>query len=154
VVGGAAALLLQQRPDLDPDQTKALLALGAQPISGVSPAAQGAGLLNVSRSLARPTPHVGRPHLAPASGLVRALMPALSAQMGEGDLDADHVLWDHVLWDHVLWDHVLWDHVLWDHVLWDHVLWDHVLWDHVLWDHVLWDHVLWDHVLSDQTVFD
>jgi serine protease AprX len=145
VAGGAAALLLQQRPGLRPDETKALLVQGARPISAASAAAQGAGLLNVSRSLAARTPHVNRPHLAPASGLLRAVLPELRAAMGGSeDIEGDHVLWDHVLWDHVLWDHVLWDHVLWDHVLWDHLLWDHVLWDHVLWDHVLWDQTIFD----------
>jgi serine protease AprX len=161
VAAGAAALLINQRPELSPDQTKALLVGAARPLRGPSGAAQGAGLINVPRALAARTPHVTRPHLPPADGVIRALLPTLQREVGnnqggdEGDnahgnlANADHVLWDHVLWDHVLWDHVLWDHVLWDHVLWDHVLWDHVLWDHVLWDHVLWDHVLWD-----QTVYD
>jgi serine protease AprX len=171
VAAGAAALLINQRPELSPDQTKALLVSAARPLRGPNAAAQGAGLINIPRALAASTPHVTRPHLPPADGVIRALLPTLQREFGndqggdEGDnahgnmvhddhVLWDHVLWDHVLWDHVLWDHVLWDHVLWDHVLWDHVLWDHVLWDHVLWDHVLWDHVLWDHVLWDQTVYD
>jgi serine protease AprX len=173
VTAGAAALLVQQRPDLQPDQTKALLVNAAHPLAGVARQAQGSGELDVAGALAARTPRVERPHLPPADGVIRALLPLLRDDLlkaGNGDkngdnddngrdVGGDHVLWDeihgdHVLWDHVLWDHVLWDHVLWDHVLWDHVLWDHVLWDHVLWDHVLWDHVLWDHVLWDQTVFD
>jgi serine protease AprX len=161
VAAGAAALLINQRPELSPDQAKALLVSAARPLSGVSAAPQGAGLINVPRALAARTPHVTRPHLPPADGVIRALLPTLQREVGndqggdEGDnAHDDRVQGDHVLWDHVLWDHVLWDHVLWDHVLWDHVLWDHVLWDHVLWDHVLWDHVLWDHVLWDQTVYD
>jgi serine protease AprX len=166
VVAGAAALLVEQRPELSPDETKALLVQAARPLAGISAAAQGAGLVNVPRALAARTPHVTRPHLPPADGVIRALLPTLLHEMGKdqnGDegntANGDHVIWDHVIWDHVIWDHVLWDnvmwdHVLWDHVLWDHVLWDHVLWDHVIWDHVLWDHVLWDHVLWDQTVHD
>jgi serine protease AprX len=175
VAAGAAALLVQQRPDLRPDQTKALLVNSAQPLAAVARQAQGSGELNVARALASRTPRVERPHLPPADGVIRALLPVLRDQLvkagkndenrqDDDDVRGNHVLWDHVLWDetradHVLWDrvladHVLWDHVLWDHVLWDHVLWDHVLWDHVLWDHVLWDHVLWDHVLWDGTIFD
>ena len=52
VAAGAAALLMQQRPELTPDQTKALLTHAARPITSASPAAQGAGLLNVTRSMA------------------------------------------------------------------------------------------------------
>ncbi len=157
VAAGAAALLINQRPELSPDQTKALLVSAARPLRGVSAATQGAGLINVPRALAARTPHVTRPHLPPADGVIRALLPTLQREVGGDEDDNAHgnlAQGDHVIWDHVLWDHVLWDHVLWDHVLWDHVLWDHVLWDHVLWDHVLWDHVLWDHVLWDQTVYD
>jgi serine protease AprX len=152
VAAGAAALLVQQRPDLQPDQTKALLVGGARPLAGVARAAQGAGELNVARALAAPTPQVKRAHLPPADGVIRAVLPALREQFGsnnnntqdDANDDGNDVRGDHVLWDHVLWDHVLWDHVLWDHVLWDHVLWDHVLWDHVLWDHVLWDQTVFD----------
>ena len=148
VAGGAAALLVQQRPELTPDQTKALLTQGARPIAGVSAAAQGAGLLNVLRSMADRTPHVSRPHLPPANGVVRAVLPQLAEQLG-GHGDDDQVQWDKVIWDRVLWDKVIWDKVIWDRVLWDRVLWDRVLWDRVLWDRVLWDRVLWD-----QTIFD
>src|SRR5207247_592547 len=99
------------------DQAKALLVSAARPLVGVSAAPQGAGLINVPRALAERTPHATRPHLPPADGVMRALLPTL-----QREVDDEHVLWDHVLWDHVLWDHVLWDHMLWDHVLWDHVL--------------------------------
>jgi serine protease AprX len=150
MAGGAAALLLQQRPELSPDETKALLVGAARPLTGVAAAAQGAGLINVSRALAARTPHVTRPHLFPADGLIHALQ----SLMGDQDVDADHVRWDHVRWDHVRWDHVRWDDVEWDHVRWDHVRWDHVRWDHVRWDHVRWDHVRWDHVRWDGTIYD
>ena len=134
VAGGAAVLLVQQRPELSPDQTKALLTRGARSIANVSAVAQGAGLLNVTRSMADGIPHVSRPHLPPANGLVRAVLPQLSDEIGGGRVDFDKVLWDKVLWDKVLWDKVLWDKVLWDKVLWDKVLWDKVLWDRTLFD--------------------
>jgi serine protease AprX len=133
VAGGAAALLVQQRPELTPDQTKALLTKDARPITGVSAAAQGAGLLNVPRSMADRTPHVSRPHLPPANGVMRAVLPQLSDQLG-GRIENDQVLSDKILWDKVLWDKVLWDKVLWDKVLWDKVLWDKVLWDQAVFD--------------------
>jgi serine protease AprX len=166
VAAGAAALLIHQRPELSPDQTKALLVSAARPLNGVSSAAQGGGLINVSRALAARTPHVTRPHLPPADGVIRALLPMLKLDFGnvqsdgQGDnaqsdgVNGDHVNWDHVNWDHVNWDHVNWDHVNWDHVNWDNVNWDNVLWDHVNWDHVGWDHVGWDHVGWDHVGWD
>ncbi|HLZ30102.1 MAG TPA: S8 family peptidase [Chloroflexota bacterium] len=161
VAGGAAALLLQQRPELSPDETKALLVGGARPLAGSSAAVQGAGLINVERALNARTPQVVRPHLLPAEGLILALLPLFGDLQGDGPADghqfgdgnqginADHVRWDHVRWDEVRWDDVRWDHVRWDEVRWDHVRWDHVRWDHVRWDHVRWDQVRWDGTVYD-----
>jgi serine protease AprX len=156
VAAGAAALLVGQRPELSPDQTKALLVSSARPLTGVSAAAQGSGEVDVQRALSTPTPHVARPHRPPADGLMRALLPILQRELGkdQGDAEADPTRGDSVQGDHVIWDHVLWDDAIWDHVIWDHVIWDHVIWDHVIWDHVIWDHVLWDHVLWDQANLD
>jgi serine protease AprX len=58
VVTGVAALLLQQRPGLRPDQVKALLTAGATPVpaEGDARAAQGAGVVDAARSAALDTP--------------------------------------------------------------------------------------------------
>jgi serine protease AprX len=56
VVSGAAALLLQQRPDLTPDQVKALLTSTARPLPYADQAAQGAGILDVKAAAAAATP--------------------------------------------------------------------------------------------------
>ena len=47
VTSGAVALLLQRRPDLTPDQVKALLAGTAAPVRHAGPILRGAGMLNV-----------------------------------------------------------------------------------------------------------
>jgi serine protease AprX len=56
VVSGAAALLLQQRPTLTPNQVKALLMNSATPVTGVSRGSQGAGELNLAAAAATATP--------------------------------------------------------------------------------------------------
>src|SRR6266849_1203648 len=123
VAAGAAALLINQRPELSPDQAKALLMGAARPLQGYNAGAQGAGLINVPRALDARTPHVTRPHLPPADGVIRALLPTLQREFGndqgrdQGDtahgdgVNADHVGWDHVGWDNLYWDNSVWDHV-------------------------------------------
>ena len=56
VVSGAAALLLQQRPSLKPDQVKALLTSTARPLADQANVAAGAGLLDVATAGETPTP--------------------------------------------------------------------------------------------------
>ncbi|RSM74309.1 peptidase S8 and S53 subtilisin kexin sedolisin [Actinoplanes sp. ATCC 53533] len=56
VVSGAAALLLQQRPTLTPDQVKKLLTSTAVPMTDVDAIAQGAGELNLSAAITAATP--------------------------------------------------------------------------------------------------
>ncbi len=56
VVSGAAALLLQQRPDLTPDQVKALLTSSADRLDWVLTTLQGGGMLDVAAAAAAPTP--------------------------------------------------------------------------------------------------
>ncbi len=149
VAGGAAALLLDQRPNLSPDEVKALLIGSARPLRGVARSLQGSGVVNIARTLEMRTPRAARQHVAPATPLMRAILPQIKHLLRGNQLLWDQVLWDQVLWDQVLWDQVPWDQVLWDQVLWDQVLWDQVLWDQVLWDQVLWDQVLWDQVIWD-----
>jgi serine protease AprX len=60
VVSGAAALLLQQRPQLAPDQVKALLMRTARFLPEADPAAQGAGLLDVAAAAKAGTPQVSQ----------------------------------------------------------------------------------------------
>jgi serine protease AprX len=48
VVSGAAALIISQHPDLNPDVVKALLMDSAKPLPGASTAQQGAGALNLT----------------------------------------------------------------------------------------------------------
>ena len=56
VVSGAVALLLQQRPNLTPDQVKYLLMSTAMPIRNGDPYAAGAGQIDLVRAAARRTP--------------------------------------------------------------------------------------------------
>jgi serine protease AprX len=67
IASGAAALLIQQHPDITPDQVKALLDGTATPIGGAS-YAQGNGELNLSAALTASVPD-GTQSNTPSSGL-------------------------------------------------------------------------------------
>src|SRR5438046_590544 len=174
VVSGAAALLLQRRPSLTPDQVKALLVRTTQPYGWESgqalpdPMADGSGLLDAYRAVnaaprgrlqdgllfgaLRPMVNLccANRALRPADGFARALFPVLYGSPLHwkdptlGGIDWQALTWDSVVWDSTAWDNFAWDSVLWDSVLWDSVLWDSVAWDSVAWDSVAWDSIAWD----------
>jgi hypothetical protein len=55
IVSGAAALVIQQRPGIRPDELKALLMATAQPLPAADPRGQGSGLLSLRTALRTPT---------------------------------------------------------------------------------------------------
>jgi serine protease AprX len=71
VVSGAAALIIQQRPSITPDQLKKLLKTTAAPLGGPRPTASGSGEINLAAALGRSTPSAllsAQPFL-PSTGL-------------------------------------------------------------------------------------
>jgi serine protease AprX len=70
IVAGSAALLLQQRPELTPDQLKKLLTSTATSLKGTDVRLQGAGLLDVQRAVRTKTPSIARSvqPFAPSTG--------------------------------------------------------------------------------------
>jgi serine protease AprX len=85
LVSGAAALILQQRPELRPDQVKALLTGNTVRLSGVPTAIQGNGALSMSRVIAAPTPLAVQAHPAAAG------TGSLDASRGESRLTHEGV---------------------------------------------------------------
>jgi len=184
VVSGAAALLLARRPDLSPDQVKALLVSTTQPYGQQSgqvlpdPTADGSGLLDayaaMTSALTIPAPPTSGSGgllggglltgtlqtVAPLACANRALRPAdgfaraLFPVLYGSPLHWKDPTLGGIDWQTLTWDSVLWDSIAWDNFAWDSVLWDSILWDSVLWDSILWDSVLWDSVLWDSVAWD
>ncbi|MBI4884979.1 MAG: S8 family serine peptidase [Actinobacteria bacterium] len=82
VVTGAAALLLQQRPELTPDQVKDLLKVTAVDAGG-KPAFQGSGAINLAKAM-----------LQPATDAVQNWSSATGLGSLEGARGTDHVTLD------------------------------------------------------------
>jgi serine protease AprX len=180
VVSGAAALLLAGRPNLTPDQVKALLVGTTQPYGEDSgqvlpdPIADGSGLLDANAAtlavpcdaapnpgllsggflvgtLFNPTPVAcANRGLRPADGFARALYPVLFGS----PLQWQDPLLSGIFWNLLTWDTLVWNSVAWDNFAWDSVAWDSVAWDSVAWDSVAWDSVAWDSVAWDSVAWD
>ena len=80
VVSGAVALLLEQRPELTPDQVKALLRATADPLPAADGAGQGAGEVDLVEA-----------SLTPAPGAVQTFPPSTGTGSIEASRGSHHV---------------------------------------------------------------
>jgi serine protease AprX len=181
VVSGAAALLLQRRPNLTPDQVKALLVGTTQPYGWNSgqvlpdPIADGSGLLDAYAAMiaARdtgPNDDVYMPgqvllgaFFQPGARLPDALQSVAGLACTNNALrPADGfaralypVLFGSPLhWKDPTLGGIPWFLLTWDTLLWNSVAWDNFAWDSVVWDSVAWDSVVWDSVAWDSVAWD
>jgi serine protease AprX len=135
---------LSGRPNLTPDQVKALLVGTTQPYGEDSgqvlpdPIADGSGLLDANAAV---NATLGT---APTGGPVLFGSPLQWKDPLFGGIFWSLLTWDTLVWNSVAWDNFAWDSVAWDSVAWDSVAWDSVAWDSVAWDSVAWDSVAWD----------
>ena len=183
VVSGAVALLLERRPDLAPDQVKAVLMGTTQPYgqdTGVAlpdPSADGTGLLDVSAAMNMAAPSTSGGGVLPGvlpggtvTGTTSTSNPLPRADRGLRPADGfarslfpvlygTPLRWKDltlggISWQTLTWDSVAWDSVAWDNFDWDSVAWDSVAWDSVAWDSVAWDSVAWDSIAWDSIAWD
>jgi serine protease AprX len=107
MVSGAVALLLQNEPNLTPDQVKYRLINSAGQIGSSSK------YLDVYSALTSTTTE--------------------SANTG---VEASRLLWsgdEPVVWESVAWNSVVWNSVAWNSVAWNSVAWNSVAWNSVFW---------------------
>jgi serine protease AprX len=103
VVSGAAALLLQQRPGMTPDQLKALLTGTAERLPVADPIAQGSGMLDLVNARDAATPKAvqtwpratGRGSLDAARGSAHA---DIDGQTLTGETDVTGAAWSPTTW--------------------------------------------------------
>jgi serine protease AprX len=167
VVSGAAALLISQRPELTPDQVKALLTGSAAAIPGATAAQQGAGLVDLAKAKDTATPANATQSFALSTGIGSLEMSRGSVHVtvagrevrGEVDIRGkafnatswaaglkNGTNWNGVSWSGVSWSGVSWSGVSWSGVSWSGVSWSGVSWSGVSWSGVSWSGVSWSGV--------
>jgi serine protease AprX len=114
MVSGAAALLLQDEPNLTPDQVKyRLTATANKTWTGYSSTKSGAGILDVY-----------------------AAVKGTTTQSSNTGRQASQMLWSGsqpITWGSVSWNSVSWNSVSWNSVSWNSVSWNSVSWNSYYW---------------------
>ena len=151
IVSGAVATLLQQRPELTPDQVKALLIKTARPLPNADPVAQGAGLIDlraardahrrVYAEAVQTWPRstgTGSLHLARGSVLVQDGGTRLE---GEQTIFGDP--WDGATWATMSWNGTAWAGGSWLGRTWSGSCWCGESWAGRTWSSVDWTGRTW-----------
>ena len=160
VVSGAAALLIQQRPGISPDQLKALLTKTASKLKNAHPKGQGAGMLNLkaARDRATPDPLSAAQGWAPATGTGSLELARGSSHLLDGDVelrgeqDIFGMPWDGLRWSSESLAGTSWTGGAWNGSAWTGDAWSGSAWAGVRWSGVRWSGVRWsDALFSDSS---
>jgi hypothetical protein len=150
VVSGAAALLIQQRPTITPDQLKALLRSSATAIPGAPARAQGAGMLNLNVARTKATPIATQLHVqALGTGSLEAARGSmhLVASNGKelrGEIDIFGHPWNPVLWPTQSLTETSWSGGNWNGNAWSGNAWAGNAWEANAWEANAWYGNAWE----------
>jgi serine protease AprX len=148
VVAGASALLLQQRPELTPDQVKSALVRSARPLPRDPVTAQGAGLINVDAASGK-TPSALQQAWEPARGVgsLETSRGTSRAHVGgeriEGERDAWGRDFDSNGWASSSWSGSSWSGSSWSGSSWSGSSWSGSSWSGSSWTGSSWSGSSW-----------
>ena len=152
-VSGVAALLLQQRPDLTPDQVKALLTSTTDRIDGTDRRLQGAGVIDARSAVRAPTPHpvfvaqrhpvsTGLGSLEAARGGSHVADPETGVEL-VGEMDIFGQPWDGRSWSQASWEGRSWSGGTWNGSSWSGSSWSGSSWSGRSWSGSSWSGRSW-----------
>jgi len=159
VVSGAAALLLEQRPELTPNQVKELLNSNARLLhtrlkkneDPQPPHLAGNGLLDIGAALASRTPSAAASaqSFTPATGLGTLEGARGSFHVGEpgdeltGEITAFGTAWDAHSWAGATWSGATWSGATWSGATWSGGSWSGATWSGGSWSGATWSGATW-----------
>ncbi len=152
VVSGAAALVIQQRPSVTPDQLKRLFEKGARRLHKADEVAQGDGMLDLHSVRTRQTPSAkaseqpypysdGSGSLEAARGTTHVVSDGGESLSGEQD--AFGATWDGRTWSGESWEGRTWSGGSWEGRTWSGGSWNGRTWSASGWSSGEWDGRTW-----------
>ncbi|HVR32936.1 MAG TPA: S8 family serine peptidase [Acidimicrobiia bacterium] len=162
IVAGAAALIIEQRHDITPDELKALLEESANPLKRVSADCQGAGMISLSNAFGMPTPDVvpsapiatGTGSLDDARGTHQLSHEGVALE-GEADIFGNPWTgspsaeffeggsWSGLSWSGLSWSGLSWSGLSWSGLSWSGLSWSGLSWSGLSWSGLSWSGLSW-----------
>ena len=148
IVSGAAALVLEERPGIRPDQLKALLTRTATKVPGGNPAAQGKGMLNLQAARWNTTPDsvqtwpvsTGLGALERARGTSHVTAGGVELQ---GEKDIFGAAWNAGAWSQKSANGSSWTGGTWNGSQWTGTAWTTASWTRYAWATIAWSKRSW-----------
>jgi hypothetical protein len=156
---GAAALILQQRPTITPDQLKKLLTSTATALPAVKPEGQGKGVVNLAKALTTSTPSTRQSYDTNTGAGTLEAAPHLSDGVelrGETDITGTAVdtaalanqrltgrMWSGGAWTGRMWSGGQWAGRMWSGQLWSGRMWSSASWAGRYWSGRMWSATSW-----------
>jgi serine protease AprX len=162
VVSGAAALIIEQRPDIAPGELKALLMNSARAVSSTA-LCQGAGTLDLGAALSAATPRArqkfdrmsGNGLLELARGSAHLIDHDVVLE-GEQDIFGNPfdsrdwskaatrtAAWSGGNWNGVSWSGASWSGASWSGASWSSASWSSASWSGASWSNASWSSASW-----------
>ena len=141
VVSGAAALLLQQRPELTPDQVKALLMSTSQRVPGAPALCGGAGLIDMQSVFQAPTPSVTQTWAAATNSTAYDAV-VVDGQWGGQTWGGQ--TWGGQTWGGQTWGGQTWGGQTWGGQTWGGQTWGGQTWGGQTWGGQTWGSFIWN----------
>jgi serine protease AprX len=151
IVSGAVATVLEQHPELTPDQVKALLMTTSVPLPNADPVAQGAGLINLHRAREAKISTIGAavqtwPRSSGTGSLQLARGSVLTEDEGvvlQGEQTIFGDAWDGASWAASSFDGTSWQAGTWNSRSWSGDCWCGVSWANQTWSGRSWSGSSW-----------
>src|SRR4051794_4405690 len=172
VVSGAAALLLEQRPELTPDQVKALLTGTAKTLPSADRKAQGNGLIDLATASAAATPNAvqtwerstgtgslekarGNHHVQQQGKELRGETSFTGKQWNAGQFATalraaaasktplKGVSASGLSWSGLSWSGLSWSGLSWSGLSWSGLSWSGLSWSGLSWSGLSWSGLSW-----------
>jgi serine protease AprX len=163
VVSGAAALLIQQRPTITPDQVKALLTGTAAPIPNATATQQGSGLIDLRTAKDSSTPDAVQTFkVSTGVGSLEAARGSVHVKVGNteirGEVDVrgrsfdartwaaglrDSGNWNGMTWSGMSWSGMSWSGMSWSGMSWSGMSWSGMSWSGMSWSGMSWSGMSW-----------
>ncbi len=114
IVAGAAALLLQSNPNLNPDQVKyRLMATANKGWPGYSPTKAGAGYLDVYAAITQ----------TPTGSANTGVRVSNLLTTGSNPVTGSSINWNSINWNSINWNSINWNSVSWTSINWNSDYW-------------------------------